>query len=101
MKVRRKSLHRSTNAKRAKKFAAMRAAKERKRVARLSAEPTMPDMSHVYHPTPRAPLFVISIRCRDGAIERLNVFDCAQGLRPAATLAGRKVAAVLSNYRPA
>lgn len=101
MRVRRKSLHRSTNAKRAKKFAAMRAAKERKRLARLDAPVQMPDTSHAYQPLRLKPLFVITVRCRDGATERLRIYEGPAGLHPAATLAGRKVAAVLANYRPA
>ena len=101
MKVRRKSLHRSVNAKRAKKFAAMRAAKERKRLARLSAEPTMPDTAHAYDPAPRAPLFVITIRCHDGERVRLPIHHGLDGLRPSATLAAKKIAAVLTHYRPA
>jgi hypothetical protein len=101
MKVRRKSLHRSTNAKRAKKFAAMRAAKERKRLAALTAPVEMPDTSHAYQPPHPKPLFVITIRCRDGAFERVRIYDGIFGLSPSATAAARKVAAVLANYRPA
>lgn len=115
MKVRRKSLHRSTNAKRAKKFANMRAAKERKRLARLaSPPPALCPMCEAHGAGPcrdcdgdyaaiRAarPLFVITIRCRDGACERLKIYDGPFGIHPSATAASRKVAAVLANYRPA
>lgn len=87
--------------KRAKKFANMRAAKERKRLARLSAERTMPDMAHVYDPKPSAPLFVITIRCRDGARERLRIYERDGGLSISATMAGRKIAAAVAHYRPA
>lgn len=102
MKVRRKSLHRSANAKRAKKMAAMRAAKERKRLVRLAAEPTLPDTAHTYRPPPLAPLFVVTIRCRDGERVQLRLFENlhGRGLTPSATLAARKIAAVLTHYRP-
>ena len=101
MKVRRKSLHRSANAKRAKKFAAMRAAKERQRVARLSVEPTLPNTAHTYQPPKLAPLFVITIRCCDGESARLRIYHGPHGLFPSPTKAARKLAAVLSHYRPA
>ena len=121
MKVRRKSLHRSANAKRAKKFAAMRAAKERLRQERATA-PLMCPMCKIHGGGPclqcdhlnrrrgkttvdtvRAarPLFVITIRCRDGAVERVRVHEGLHGLHPAATTVGRQIAAVLGNYRPA
>ena len=101
MKVRRKSLWRSTNAKRAKKFSNMRAAKERKRLARLAAPAQMPDTSHTYLPPRIKPLFVITIRCRDGERVRLLVREGPHGLLPSATTVARKVAAVLTHYRPA
>lgn len=47
------------------------------------------------------PLFVVTIRCRDGERVKLAVHDGPWGLRPCATLVGRKVAAVVANYRPA
>jgi len=117
MKVRRKSLHRSTNAKRAKKFANMRAAKERKRLERL-AEPTpalcpmceahgagpcsVCDRAASYQPAPIKPLFVITIRCtRDGVSAKLLIHHTSRGLRPSATMAGRKIATLLANYWPA
>lgn len=102
--LRRKSLHRSANLKRAKKFAAMRAAKERKRLERLTLAASLPDWRACYVPRRSKPLFVITIRCvPDGVVERLRIYEHAlgAGLEPAATLAGRKVAAVIANYRPA
>jgi hypothetical protein len=101
MKVRRKSLHRSANAKRARKFSNMRAAKERKRIARLSAEITLPDIAHLFDPTPVKPLFIVTIRCRDGAVERLRIYHGPHGLSPSPTKAARKIATVLTHYRPA
>lgn len=101
MKVRRKSLHRSANAKRASKFSNMRAAKERKRLARLSAEITLPDTSHVFTPASLKPLFVLTIRCRDGAVERLRIYHGPHGLSPSPTRAALKIATVLTYYRPA
>ena len=101
MKVRRKSLWRSRNVKRTRKFANMRAAKEPTRPARLAADPVMPDMAHVYRPKALAPLFVVTIRCRDGAVERLRIHEGNHGLFPSATTAAKKIAAVLMHYRPA
>ncbi len=103
MKVRRKSLWRSENAKHAinKKFANMRAAKERKRMARAFADVPMPDTSHVLEIKPAKPLFVVTIRCRDGETVKLRIHDGPHGLTMSPTMAGRKVAAVLANYRPA
>lgn len=101
MKVRRKSLWRSQNTKRARKFANMRAAKEHKRLARVAAEviplraPACPRP-----PTPK-PLFVITVRCRDGESVRLKIREGMHGLMPSASLAGRKIAAIVANYRPA
>lgn len=98
MTVRRKSLWRSANSKRTRKFSNMRAAKERKRLARLDASAAMPP------PMPRQPrvkpLFVVTIRCRDGEAVRLRIYDGPHGLSPGATTAARRIAAVLANYRP-
>lgn len=104
MKVRRKSLHRSANAKRAKKFATMRAAKERKRLERLALAASLPDMRACYVPPRSKPLFVITIRCvPDGVVERLRIYEgvLGAGLTPSATCVGRKIAAVIAHYRPA
>lgn len=101
MKVRRKSLWRSQNAKHARKFANMRAAKERLRLARLAAPVEMPDTSATYQPRRLKPLFVITIRCRDGERVRLLVREGPHGLLPSATTVARKVAALLTHYRPA
>lgn len=100
IKVRRKSLWRSKNSKADRKFANMRAAKERKRMAAAFAEPEMPDASHVIDPEPAKPLFVVTIRCSDGESVRLKLFDGPFGLFPPATLAQRKIGCVLKNYRP-
>lgn len=101
MTVRRKSLWRSQNSKRARKFANMRAANERKRLARLAAEPTQPDTSHTYVPKRTPPLFTVTIRCRDGERVRLAIREGAHGLKPCANTAAKKIAAVLMHYRPA
>jgi len=101
MKVRRKSLWRSKNAKQSRKFANMRAAKERLRLARLTAPSQLPDSSATYHPAPLKPLFVVTIRCRDGERVRLLVREGAHGLIPSPTAVARKVAALLTHYRPA
>ena len=71
--------------------------------ARRDAEPTLPDTAHTYRPPPLAPLFVVTIRCRDGERVQLRLFENlhGRGLTPSATLAARKIAAVLTHYRPA
>lgn len=106
MKVRRKSLWRSKNNKGARKFANMRAAKERKRIERANAPDAMPDVSRCYVPKVK-PLkaaltgFIVTIKCReDGESVRLSIARGPFGLTTSPTLAGRKVAAVLANYRP-
>ena len=103
MKVRRKSLHRSKNGKLWKKRANQRAAKERKRIARVNAEPTMPDMPFtVVEVRPKPSGFRVTIECLDDG-ERVQ-FTSARGphgLTVSPTLAGRKVAAVLAYYIPA
>jgi len=100
MKVRQKSHWRSANNKRAKMFARMRAAKERKRLERAFRDEPAPDLSHVFTPPSPTPLFVVSIRCRDGERVSLLIHELPHGLSVSPTLAGRKVAAVLANYRP-
>lgn len=83
-------------------FANMRAAKERKRLEQLAAEPAMPDRSHAWTPKALPPLFTVTIRCRDGASASIRIHDGVfGGLSISPTLAGRKVACVLANYRPA
>jgi hypothetical protein len=62
-------------------------------------------------PTPRAekaasnvrprPLFVITIRCRDGSVERVRVQEGPRGLWPSAATIARQIKAVLTHYRPA
>jgi hypothetical protein len=101
MGVRRKSLWRSANNKRAKMFARKRAAKERKRLARVAREEPWPDVSHVARPASTPPLFIVTIRCRDGASCSMRIHETPHGLTISPTLAGRKVACVLANYRPA
>lgn len=100
MKVRRKSLWRSQNNKHARKRANQRAAKERIRLERLARDEPMPDVSGTFVPKRLAPLFVVSIRCRDGERVTLPVHEIPGGLSVSPTAAGRKVAAVLKHYRP-
>ena len=100
MRVRRKSLWRSKNSKNARKFANMRAAKERKRIEGLSAEPVMPDMAHVYWPKPTKPLFVVTVRCRDGEFVRIKIHDGLSALAPSPTEVLRRIGCVIKNYRP-
>lgn len=70
-------------------------------MARFCADPTLPDRAHVDHLKPSGPLFVITIRCRDGSVERVPVHEGPHGLLPAPTKVGRQIAAVLTHYRPA
>ena len=104
MKVRRKSLWRSKNvARRFKQRAQMRAAKERKRLARVAREEPMPDTSHVCVHRGKPSGFRVVITCLDDG-ERVQ-FTAARSpwgaLLISPTLAGRKVAAVLQHYTPA
>ena len=52
-------------------------------------------------PARRKPFFVVTIRCCDGARERLKIYYNQRGLHPGATAAAKKIAAVLTHYRPA
>ena len=99
--------HYATNRKRnrervLKKFAAMRAAKERKRIERANAEPAMPDLSHC----PKMPKlkrsgFRVTVECiDDGARASFLALRTPFGLTVSPTLAGRKVACVLREYMP-
>ena len=85
-----------------KRLAQMRAAKERKRMARAMRPEPMPDTSHVAVPRPKPSGFTVSIRCLDDG-ERVS-FTAHRtpwgNLSVSPTLAGRKVAAVLANYQP-
>lgn len=100
MKVRRKSLWRSRNNRHAKFRANQRAAKECKRLARVAREEPMPATAHCVMPPRLGPLFVVTVRCRDGARVRLPIHELPNGLSISPTLAGRKIAAILANYRP-
>lgn len=102
MKVTRKSLHRSKNGKLWKKRAHQRAAKERKRIALANAEPTMPDVSHVVACTAKPSGFRVIIICHDdGERVQFDSMNGPHGLTISPTIAGRKVACVFANYRPA
>ncbi len=91
---------------RAKKFANMRAAKERLRMARAFAEPVMPDLSHcedilkgARRPKPSG--FMITIRCLDdGESARLVIPRGPYGLIPSPTVALRRIGYVLKQYFP-
>lgn len=101
MKVRRKSLWRSVNAKRKKLRASQRAAKERKRRARGDRGEAMPDGSAcVPIGAAVASGFRVTIECLDdGERVSLTATRTPWGLSVSPTLAGRKVAAVLAGYR--
>ncbi len=100
MKVRRKSLWRSLNNKRAKFRANQRAAKECRRMERAAREDHAPESSVTIPPKPVPPLFVISIRCRDGERVTLPIRETPFGLSTSATLAAQKIFHILSKYRP-
>lgn len=100
--VRRKSLWRSKNCSKAARFAKMRAAKERKRIERLSMPDVTPDASRVKIPKSKPAGFEITIRCLDDG-ERVKFRALRApwgGLTVSPTLAGRKVSAILKNYTP-
>ena len=103
MKVRRKSLWRSENIRKRFKWRAnQRAAKERKRIACAFRDEPMPDTSHVKMPRASPPLFTVTVRCCDGESVALRIHKTPWGkLSVSPTLAGRKIAAILTNYRPA
>jgi len=90
--------------KRAEKFARMRAAKETKRVAGLTAEPVMPDFSHCTVPIGKPSGFRVTIECLDdGERSSFTSFRSPWGdqeLSISPTLAGKKVAQVLTHYVP-
>lgn len=102
MKVRRKSLWRSQNNKLAIKRRNQRAAKERLRLERAARPEPMRDSTAARKPARPRPLFIITITCRDGATERLRIYENLWGgLNLSATRAGRQIAAVVRHYRPA
>ena len=85
-----------------KKFAAMRATKERKRIDRANADPIMPDLSH-YPKMPRAKRsgFRVTIECLDdGAKSSFVAQRTPFGLSVSPTVAGKRVACVLREYIP-
>lgn len=94
--------HYATNRRRLRfaKFANMRAAKERKRIDRLALPDVMPDLSHVPQPKKLSPLFVVTIRCRDGERVRIPIHETPWGLSVSATAVSKRVATVLREYRP-
>lgn len=103
MKVRRKSRWRSANVQRQfRKRANQRAAKERKRLARVARDEPMPDTAHVVIPRARPSGFSVVITCLDDG-ERVS-FTAHRtpwgGLSISPTLAGQKVFTVLSEYQP-
>lgn len=111
MNVTRKSPHRSKNCKRAVKFRKMRAAKERHRIARAAyaaspeyAEKLAADAAQ-FRPAPapakRSGFRVIIICHDDGERVQFDTLRGPHGLTVSPTLAGRKVACVLANYRAA
>lgn len=80
----------------------MRAAKERIRLQRAMAEPVLPEFAPMKPPRLRKTGFTVTIVCHDDG-ERSS-FTAARGpfgLTISPTLAGRKVACVFANYRPA
>jgi hypothetical protein len=89
-----------------RKRANQRAAKERLRLARIEAraaavEAAREENAHQVRKPRAAPLFRITIRCRDGERVSLAVHEGPWELLPSATAAARQVAAVLRHYRPA
>lgn len=85
-----------------KKLANFRAAKERKRLARVAREEAMPDTSHVTMPPRKPSGFRVTIVCLDdGERVSFTASRLSWGLSVSPTLAGRKVAAILQHYQAA
>jgi len=102
MKVVHKSLWRSANAKRARKFSNMRAAKERKRLERVAREEPMPDLSHVVIPKCKPSGFRVTIKCLDdGECVSFVSHRTPWGLSISPTKAGKKLACVMKEYQAA
>jgi hypothetical protein len=103
MTIRRKSRWRSENLRRhLRKRANQRAAKERKRLARVARLEAMPDTSHVMLPRLKPSGFRVSITCLDdGERVSFTAHRGPWGLTVSPTMAGRKVATLLREYRPA
>lgn len=84
-----------------KRLAQMRAAKERKRMERVARDEPMPDVSHTSWPRYRPSGFRVTVECLDdGKRASFTAHRLPWGLSVSPTAAGRKVAAVLSNYNP-
>lgn len=105
MSIRQKSLWRSKNLTRHfRKRANQRAAKERKRIERVAREEIYPDTSSSFAPSRKPGGFRVTVEClEDGErvsfTSRWRPFGNDE-LSISPTLAGRKVAAILANYRP-
>jgi hypothetical protein len=100
MRFVRKSSGRSYNQKRAKHRANQRAAKERKRLARLGE--VIPYPAHLPSPPDSSLRFKITIEClTDGERSSFTTAETALGWSISPTLAAQKVAMVLKHYRPA
>lgn len=87
--------------KRAERFARMRAAKERIRIERLTAEIPLPDSSGCYVPKVKPSGFRVSIACLDDG-ERVSFITHRGpfGLTISPTTCARRVAMILKNYSP-
>lgn len=85
-----------------KRLAQMRAAKERKRMARVARDESMPDTSGVFAPRVKPSGFRVTIECLDdGERASFTSYRLPWGLSVSPASAGRKVAAVLRHYQPA
>ena len=102
MKVRRKSLWRSKNIMRRFRMRTnQRAAKERKRLERINQNESVPDLSNTFIPKLKPSGFRITVQCLDDG-ERVSFTSFRNpwgDLTISPTLAGQKVACVLSNYQ--
>lgn len=104
--VRRKSMHRGKNCARAKKRTNQRAAKERRRLERAARDydyaPEIADAARCQPAATPGLRFRVTIEClTDGAKATFTTTEGPHGLTVSPTLAGRRVAAVLTHYRPA
>jgi hypothetical protein len=107
--LRRKSLHRSKNQRRAISSASLAWGNETRRLNRIArAEDAQLDLEKQAGEPPikptgkRALRFRVTVQClTDGERVQFTTAEGPHGLTISPTLAGRKVAAILGHYRPA
>lgn len=69
------------------------------RAARDAIMPVFAAQQSPRHHAP-APLFTITVRCRDGERVAFSTTEAVHGLTVSPTKCGAKIAAIIANYRP-